>query len=131
MPLSEEEQRILHEMEQKLYEHDRGFAHRVRADRSRHAANRSLRWALVLLIVGFAILILTFRSSLLFGTIGFLVMLLAAFLVDRSIGRAHGSVHALSNDANPGILDATKHRAISEEFVELAGKVRSRFRRHV
>jgi hypothetical protein len=91
VPLSEEEQRILHEMEQSLYEQDRAFVDRVRSDTPRGLANRSLRWSVLAFLAGFTVLILTFRSSLLLGTCGFLVMLSAAFLVERSLRHDRGS----------------------------------------
>ncbi len=91
MPLSEEEQRILHEMEQSLYEHDRAFVDRVRNDGQRSVGNRSLRWSALAFIAGFAVLVLTFRSSLLLGTCGFLVMLSASFLGERSLRQLRGA----------------------------------------
>ena len=92
VPLSEEEQRILHEMEQSLYEQDRAFVDRVRSDTPRALAHRSLRWSVLAFVAGFAVLILTFRSSLLLGTCGFLVMLSASFLVDRSLRQDRGGL---------------------------------------
>ena len=85
MPLSEEEQRILHEMEQSLYEQDRAFVDRVRADGPRSAGNRSLRWSLLAFVGGFAVLVLSFRSSVLVATCGFLVMLFSSFVAERSV----------------------------------------------
>jgi hypothetical protein len=83
MPLSEDEQRILHEMEQKLYEGERSFATRVRTNSSVH--HRPLRWSAILFVAGFAVILLSFRSSLLLATFGFLVMVLAALSFDRNI----------------------------------------------
>jgi hypothetical protein len=98
VPLSEEEQRILHEMEQSLYEQDRAFVDRVRADAPRGLGNRSLRWSVLAFIAGFAVLVLTFRSSLLLGTCGFLVMLSASFLVERSLRQDRGTRAAAGSD---------------------------------
>src|ERR1700689_1191496 len=84
VPLSEDEQRILHEMEQKLYEHDHDFAKRVRADGPHGLARRSVRWSVLLFIAGLAILLFSFRSSLLLGTFGFLVMVFSTLLFERS-----------------------------------------------
>jgi Protein of unknown function (DUF3040) len=83
VPLSEDEQRILHEMEQKLYEGERAFTTRVRTPSSAH--RRPLRWSAVIFVVGFAVIVLSFRSSLLLATFGFLVMVLAALSFDRNI----------------------------------------------
>ena len=93
MPLSEEEQRILHEMEQSLYEQDRAFVERVRAEGPRSVANRSLRWSVLAFVGGFTILVLSFRSSVLLATCGFLVMLFSSFLVERSVRQMRFARH--------------------------------------
>ncbi len=90
VPLSEEEQRILHEMEQRLYEHDRAFVDRVRSETPRTLARRSARWAVFVFCAGFAVLLVSFRSSLLLGTFGFLVMLCASLMFERSARQAYG-----------------------------------------
>ena len=96
MPLSEDEQRILHEMEQKLYEGERAFTARVRAPMSAH--HRPVRWSAVIFVAGFAVVLLSFRSSLLLATFGFLVMVLAALSFDRNIRQAFSHV----DDAHAG-----------------------------
>ena len=103
MPLSEEEQRILHVMEQSLYEQDRAFVDRVRSDTPHALANRSLRWSALAFIAGFAVLILTFRSSLLLGTCGFLVMLSASFLIERSLRQERGTRSGTPPDGAHGV----------------------------
>jgi hypothetical protein len=90
VPLSEEEQRILQEMEQKLYADDRAFVTRVRAEASRSLASRPLRWSVLAFVAGLAVLLASFRSSLLLGTLGFLVMVVAALAFERSARQAFG-----------------------------------------
>jgi hypothetical protein len=119
VPLSEEEQRILHEMEQKLYEHDRGFVDRVRSPRA--FAHRSLRGSVAVFVAGFAVVILSFRSSLLLATFGFLVMLLAALLFERS---ARQTV-VTKSDESPGA--PAKGRLLSDELSIIGKRFRSRF----
>ena len=77
MPLSEEEQRILHEMEEKLYEHDRAFADRVSTKSQNRPQTRSGRGWVVAFIAGFVLLLVSFGSSVLLGSLGFLIMLAA------------------------------------------------------
>ena len=91
VPLSEEEQRILHEMERNLYEHDRAFVDRVRSEGPHSMARRSARWAVAMFVAGLVILLVSFRSSLLLGTFGFVVMLLAALAFEHSARQALGS----------------------------------------
>jgi hypothetical protein len=117
VPLSEEEQRILHEMEQKLYENDRGFVNRARTPHS--FASRSLRWSVAIFSVGLAVLILSFRSSLLLATFGFLVMLLASLLFERSLRQTFGT----KSDGSA----AGKSRPLSDELLDLGKRFRSRF----
>ena len=119
VPLSEEEQRILHEMEQKLYENDRGFVNRARTPHS--FASRSLRWSVAVFVAGLAVLILSFRSSLLLATFGFLVMLLAALLFERSLRQTFGT------KGDVGGVGAAKPRALSDELIDLGKRFRSRF----
>jgi hypothetical protein len=73
-------------MEQKLYEGERAFVARVRTPSGAH--RRPLRWSAVMFIAGFAVIILSFRSSLLLATFGFLVMVLSALSFDRNIRQA-------------------------------------------
>jgi hypothetical protein len=87
VPLSEDEQRILHEIEQQFYESDPAFAREVgKATLSRHAG-RNLKWAGAGFIAGFLLLIFAFASSLLLGFVGFLVMMASAFLFERNVRR--------------------------------------------
>ncbi len=121
MPLSEEEQRILHEMEQKLYEHDPSFVDRV-ATRGRGShAGRACRWAAVSFVAGFVLLIVSFRSSLVLATCGFSVMLFSALLFERNLRQIDGPVL--------GLLSRTlRGRGIGEEISDLRSRIRSHFK---
>lgn len=107
LPLSEEEQRILHEMERNLYQSDRAFVDRVRSEGPQSMARRSARWAVVLFVAGFLILLVSFRSSLLLGTFGFVVMLLAALAFEHSARQAIGSA-ARRTDSSSGARPAER-----------------------
>lgn len=121
MPLSEEEQRILQEMEQKLYENDRAFVDRVRTEGPRSIASRSMRWSVAVFVAGLAILLLAFRTSLLLGTFGFLVMLFGTLIFERSARQLYGGRDA---DAKGG---QSKQRAIGDELSIIGRRFRSRF----
>ncbi len=121
MPLSEEEQRILHEMEQKLYEHDPGFRGRVEA-RARHSlVGRSMRWSVLMFVIGFVVLLLEFRSSTVVATFGFLVMLFAALMFERAARQ--------SSSRAEGAKRAGKPNGFGEEFSLIGRRLRSRFNR--
>ena len=120
MPLSEEEQRILHEMEQKLYEHDRAFADRVSTTTPRHHANRSGRGSIAAFVAGFVLLLVAFRSSLLLGSLGFVIMLFAALAFVHHVGQS-GSARI------GGIGGTIRGHGVSEEWSEMRRRLRSRF----
>jgi len=120
MPLSEEEQRILQEMEQKLYEHDRAFADRVSTRTPRNHTGRSGRGAIAVFVVGFALLLVTFRSSVLLGSIGFLIMLFAA-LAFLHQARESGATGL------GGLGGAMRGHGVGEEWSEMRRRLRSRF----
>ena len=87
MPLSEEEQRILGEIEQQLYASDPALAREI-ADSSvyRHAA-RNLRWAIAGFVVGTAILLGTLHISFVLAFLGFLVLLGCTLSIVRDVRR--------------------------------------------
>jgi DUF3040 family protein len=91
MPLSEDEQRILQEIEAQFYATDPQLAQQVsETTLYRHAA-RTIRWAVLGFVAGFVVLVASFASSLILGFAGFLAMLACAFVVERNVrklGRA-------------------------------------------
>ena len=121
MPLSEEEQRILHEMEQKLYEHDPSFVDRVATRSGGSHAARACRWAAVSFVVGFVVLIVSFRSSLILATCGFCVMLFSALLFERKLRQIDSPVSGILSRAFRG-------RGIGEEISDLRSRIRSHFK---
>lgn len=107
-------------MEQKLYEHDRSFADRVRSHRGR--SGRPIRSAVAIFVVGFAVVLVSFRSSLVIATFGFLVMLLAALLFERGSRGPLGPRDAAS--ARPASSGQRPHADLGH----LGRRLRSRFR---
>lgn len=87
MPLSEYEQRILHEMEQALYEHDPRFAHKVRSKTVYSHAGRHCKWSVVTFLAGLAVLIAFFSTSTLLGLLGFGIMFVSAITFERNLRR--------------------------------------------
>lgn len=85
MPLSEEEQRILQQIEQQFYEHDPEFALSVAGSGLERRARRRLRLGVVgcVLGLGLTLALLPLNAFAAFG--GFAVMLLSALTVDRSL----------------------------------------------
>jgi hypothetical protein len=80
VPLSEDEQRILQEIERNFYDSDPAFAREVSTTTLYRHAGRNLKWAAAGFVVGLVILIAGFTESVFLGFFGFLVMVAAAFL---------------------------------------------------
>ena len=103
MPLSDEEQQILKEIEAQLNETDPGLVEQVsRTTLYRHSA-RMIRWSAFGVLVGLLILVATFNHTLIGGGIGFLIMLGCLLVIERNvrkIGRA--GFDSLTSGMRPG-----------------------------
>jgi hypothetical protein len=90
VPLSEDEQRILQEIEQQLYASDPQLAREVSSTTIYRHAGRNLKWAALGFVGGLALMVFTLSTlPLAFG--GFLIMLASAVLFERNLrkmGRA-------------------------------------------
>lgn len=107
MPLSENEQNILAEIEKHLHESDPRLAREVSETTVYRHALGSLRWTVLGFIVGLALMIGTLRISFWFAFVGFVLMLVSALGFERNLrmmGRA--GMHSVSNAfkaANPNL----------------------------
>ena len=118
MPLSEHEQRVLQELEQALYQQDPKFADRVRSESVYRYAGRYLKWSILGFVVGLAVMLAFFTTSVFIGFLGVLIMFasLVTFWTNvRRMGkagwedfgrslRADGIGHAL-NDTRSWLRD--------------------------
>jgi hypothetical protein len=87
VPLSEDEQRILSEIEARLYESDPDLVRDIgETTLYRHAA-RNLKWWVLAFLAGFGMLLGTLHISYGLSVAGFLVMLTAAYQVERNLRR--------------------------------------------
>jgi hypothetical protein len=84
MPLSEDEQRILHQIEQQFYESDPDFAYNVSQTSLYRHAFRNIKWAALGLVAGLVFLLLTLSVHVLLAFTGFLMMLACAFVIERT-----------------------------------------------
>ena len=105
MPLSEDEHRILKEIEANLSVTDPKLVQQV-SDTTlyRHAA-RMIKWAVAGFIAGLALLVTTFTSVLALGVVGFLIMLFCLLVIERNIrkmGRA--GLESLTGSLRGGAL---------------------------
>jgi len=121
VPLSEDEQRILSEIEQRLYESDPRLAREVRSTTVYTPAFRGLKWAALGFVVGVVFMIVTLSVSFVLAFVGFLVMLASALAFVRSLRRL-GRV---------GIQQITQRRSgagVRTYFGTTGQRVRERFR---
>lgn len=85
MPLSEEELKILKEIEAQLNATDPQLVEQVsRTTLYRHAW-RAIKWAALGFVGGLALLVLTFAHNLLAALAGFGIMLGCLFLIERNV----------------------------------------------
>jgi len=122
MPLSEDEQRILQEMEQTLREHDREFVARVDHSSHRLDAAKSARWSMLGAVAGFVLLLSTFRFSVALGTAGFLVMLASTLVFAQHLRQAPSS--------SKGSPRRLRQHGIGDDWSEMRRRMRSRFGHH-
>ena len=87
MPLSEDEQRILSEIEQQLYQSDPGLARGIADTTVYTSAYRGLKWAAFGFVVGLVAMVLLLGVSFLLAFGGFLVMLVSALAIERNARR--------------------------------------------
>lgn len=122
MPLSEDEQRILHEMERALEEHDPEFADRVRSETVYRHAGRYCKWAALGFFAGLALLVVSFATSLAAGFAGFLIMLFSVIVFERNLRRmGRAGWHDISR--------SMRGQGISEALGDTRRRLRERFKR--
>ncbi len=87
MPLSEDEQRILTQIEQQLYQDDPGLAHEVSSTTVFTHGFKHIRLAALGFVVGLAVLLGTLSISYWFSFVGFLIMLASAWYGEKNLRR--------------------------------------------
>ena len=123
MPLSEEEQRVLREIERSFYESDPEFARQVSSKTLYRHAGRNLRFAALGFVAGLVLLVTSFASYLILGIVGFLAMLFSALIFERNL-RAMGKAGLQS------ISDTVRARGgVSGPLGDARRKFRQRFDR--
>ena len=105
MPLSDEEQQILKEIEAQLNETDPGLVEQVsRTTLYRHSA-RMIRWSAFGVLVGLVILVATFNHTLIGGGIGFLIMLGCLLVIERNVRKlGKAGLDSLTSSMRAGAL---------------------------
>ncbi len=122
MPLSEDEQRILSEIEAKLYESDPGLARDIADTTVYTHAYRNLRWALLGLLAGLVILVLALSVNFWLSAVGFVVMLVSALAVERNARR-------MGKAGINQITQSMRTAGLRDYFGSSSQRMRDRFKR--
>ena len=121
MPLSEDEQRILSQIEQQLHETDPALAKEVATTTVYTHSARNIKSSILGFIVGLVTIVLTLSVSFWLAFIGFVMMLAAALLFEQNLRRlGRAGMNQLSMNVQSGSL----RNSLSGR----RGKLRERFR---
>lgn len=119
MPLSEDEQRILDEIEKNLHESDPRLAKEVSETTVYRHALGSLKWSVLGFVIGLAFMVATLQAHFMVAFCGFLVMLASALGFEhnlRLMGRAGiQQVSTAFRAANPNLGRQGEHSSESDE----------------
>lgn len=120
MPLSEDEERILSQIERKLYEEDPGSARRIRGVTLTRYLARNCRWAALGFLAGLVVLVTSFATSWLLGLAGFVIMTASAIVFTQNL-RKMGR-HGLAQ-----LSESAQRKRLSEAFGDTGRRFRRRF----
>jgi hypothetical protein len=121
VPLSEEEQRILQEIEQQLYASDPQLVRDVTSTTVYRHAGRNLRWAALGFVTGLVLMLATFANSVVLGGLGFFAMLGSAILVERNLRR-------MGRAGLQALTDSVRASTVRDRFGSAGQRMRDRFR---
>ena len=121
VPLSEDEQRILHEIERSFYENDPEFARGVSTATLNRHAGRNTKWSIAGFVVGLVLLV-TQLTTFWLAAVGFLAMLGSAFVFVSNLRRI--SRGGLSN-----LGRSLRSRNFGSALSEPGRRLRQRFKR--
>ena len=122
MPLSEDEQRILQEIEAQFYANDPQLAQQVSETTLYRHASRNIKWSALGFVVGFVVLLTSFASSTFFGFIGFLGMLGCAFVIV-------GNVRKMGKAGFDSITASVRGKRLKAMFGDAGKNIRKPFRK--
>ena len=118
MPLSEDEQRILSEIERSFYEHDPAFAREVSAATLTRHAGRYAKLAGFGFVAGLLLLLTSFASVFWLGALGFLLMLGSAFVFVTNVRKlSRTGLHQVARSGRRiGDVLGDQRRRLRERF---------------
>ena len=121
MPLSDDEQRILSQIEQQLHETDPALAKEVATTTVYTHSARNIKWSVLGFIIGLVTIVLTLSISFWLAFVGFVMMLAAALLFEQNLRRlGRAGMNQLSMNVRSGNL--------KNSIADKRGKMRDKFR---
>lgn len=122
VPLSEDEQRILQEIEANLTATDPRLVQEVsETTLYRHSA-RNIKWAVLGFVAGLVLLLFTFTTQLLLGVVGFLIMLACLLVIERNVRK-------LGKAGLDNLTSSMRAGALKNAFGNAGKRWRERWRR--
>ncbi len=122
MPLNEDEQRILAEIERQFHAQDPDSAKRISSTTLQRYLARNSRWAAAGFIVGLVILLVAFASSWIIGIFGFLIMVASAVVLIQNLRK-------ISRLGLEQVSRSINSRKLSETMDDFGKRLRRRFDR--
>lgn len=121
MPLSEDEERILHEIAQQFYDDDPDFAGKVSETTLYTHTVRRMKWSGLGFVLGVVFLVLSLSTSFLLAFAGFLVMLACALYFERNLRK-------LGKAGLDEVTRSFKATGLRDAIGGARGRMRERFR---
>jgi cytochrome c-type biogenesis protein CcmH/NrfG len=87
VPLNENEERILAEIERQFRAGDPASAERISSTTLKSYLARNVKWASAGFVVGLLVLLASFATSWILGVVGFLIMLASALVLIQNLHR--------------------------------------------
>ncbi len=117
MALNEDEQRILQQIERSFYDSDPDIAQKLATTTVYSASGRRVKIAVGVFVLGFAFLLALYSQHIVFGLVGFLIMLASAFVFVaelRKMGRA--GIADLENSLRQRAVEADRRARLRNRF---------------
>ncbi len=122
MPLSEDEKRILSEIEEQFYASDPAFAREVGSRTLYGSTGRRMVWAGATMALGGLLLVLTYARSPVLGALCFVMMLCSCFVLEANHRRRRPQGLSKVSDGRSG-------EQVKDYLGEAAKRLRGRFNR--
>jgi len=122
VPLSEDEQRSLHQIEQQCYESDPDFARSVSQTTIYRHAFRNIKWAVLLFLGGVVMLLLTLSVHFLLAFVGVVIMLVALLIIERNARK-------LGKAGMEQMTRSMRAKGVRDAFGNAGQRMRDRFKR--